>query len=83
MPRYRYEFFEGQQQPPTFADLPDDRAASEQALLTARETMADGILDGIDPTDWITKVFNEAGDLVAKVTFFDVIGKRTPEPPEA
>ncbi len=74
MPNYRYEFFEGEEKPETVVDLPNDRAAAEQALLTARETMADSILDGVDPRDWITKVYDEAGNLVATVTFADVVG---------
>ncbi len=65
MPKYRFEFRED------FADetldnieLADDEAAHLEAIRTAREIMVDGILEGLDPTGWVSRVFDENGNVV-------------------
>ena len=69
MPRYRFEFREEDVNPPIFVDLDDDEAARREALQVTRQTMLDGLAEGVDPTDWMTRVYNEAGYLVGTVTF--------------
>ena len=77
MPTYRFEFRED------FADeaiegieLEDDEAARAQAVRTAREIMADGILEGLDRTGWISRVYDETGRVVTTVKFSDLVQRR-------
>jgi hypothetical protein len=66
MPKFRFEFIEGMSQPAIFADMADRDEAVREAKRTAKEAMLDGIVDGVDPTSWVTKVYDEAGYLVAR-----------------
>ncbi len=77
MPSYRFEFRED------FADeaiegveLTDDEAARAEAVRTAREIMADGILEGVDRTGWISRVYDDTGRVVATVKFSDLLERR-------
>lgn len=77
MPRYRFEFRED------FADeavedveLENDEAARSEAVRTAREIMADGILEGLDRSGWISRVYDETDRLVATVKFSDLVQRR-------
>jgi hypothetical protein len=77
MPIYRFEFRED------FADeaiegveLDDDEAAKAEAVRTAREIMADGILEGLDRTGWISRVCDDTGRVVATVKFSDLVQRR-------
>lgn len=78
MPRYRFEFVEHlSDEVVDDIELPGDEAARLEAISTARELMAEGIMDGIDRTGWVSRVFAEDGRLVATVKFSDLIAKRT------
>ncbi|MBZ9922643.1 hypothetical protein LB579_33850 [Mesorhizobium sp. BR1-1-7] len=66
MPKSRFEFIEGMSQPAIFADMTDRDEAVREAKRAAKEAMLDGIVDGVDPTSWVTKVYDEAGYLVAR-----------------
>ncbi len=77
MQRYRFEFRED------FAEdslggieLEDDQAARVEAIRTAREIMANGIMEGLDRTGWVSRVYNEAGEIVTTVKFSDLVEKR-------
>ena len=81
MPVYRFEFVDEQVNPPISVDLTDSDTAKAEALETTRQTMLDGLSEGADPTDWITRVYDEAGYLIATITFADLVSQ--PEPSEA
>ncbi|WP_245270276.1 DUF6894 family protein [Mesorhizobium ciceri] len=73
MPKFRFEFIEGMSQPAIFADMADRDEAVREAKRAAKEAMLDGIVDGVDPTSWVTKVYDEAGYLVATLGFQDLV----------
>ena len=75
MPLYRFEFLDNEVNPPISVDLPDDTAAKTEALEVTRQTMLDGLSEGSDPTNWITRVYNEAGYLVATIAFSDLVSE--------
>lgn len=76
MPDYRFEFLEG---PAVEAvegvNLPDDDAARREVMRYARETMADGILEGIDRSDWSARVYDPDNRLVAEIAFSNLLKK--------
>ena len=45
------------------------------AVLEAREALVDGAIEGVDRTASVTKVYDEAGYLVATVNFADLMSK--------
>ncbi|AGB44968.1 hypothetical protein FJ872_15320 [Mesorhizobium sp. B2-5-9] len=65
MPKFRFEFIEGMSQPAIFADMAD----RDEAIKEAKR----GIIDGADPTSWVTKVYDEAGYLVVTLGFQDLV----------
>jgi len=75
MPVYRFEFVDEQVNPPISVELADSDAAKAEALETTRQTMLDGLAEGADPTGWITKVYDEAGYLIATITFADLVSR--------
>jgi hypothetical protein len=76
MPRYRFEFREDfAQELLDDIDLADDEAAIKEAVRTAREIMADGILEGFDRTGWVSRVYDETGQIVTTVKFSDLVAK--------
>lgn len=77
MPRYRFEFREDfAQEMLDDVQLDDDEAARAEAVRAAKEIMADGILQGLDRTGWASRVYNEAGQVIATVKFSDLVSKR-------
>jgi hypothetical protein len=75
--RYRFEFRED------FAadevdgiELEDHESAHREAVRTALEIMAEGIHEGLDRTGWVSRVYDENGDIVATVKFSDLLEKR-------
>lgn len=77
MPRYRFEFREDfAEEMIEGIDLQDDEAARKEAIRAAREIMADGILEGVDRTGWVSRVYNEAGEVIVTVKFSDLVEKR-------
>ena len=81
MPRYRFEFLDNEVNPPISVDLADNEAAKAEALTVTRETMLDGLSEGSDPRNWATRVYDEAGYLIATITFADLVS--TPDQSEA
>jgi hypothetical protein len=77
---YRFEFREGETNPPIFAEFEDDEAARREALEVTRQTMMDGLAVGVDPTEWMTRGYNEAGYLIGSITFADVVAPSTENP---
>ena len=75
MPTFRFEFLDGEASPPITADMPTEEAARQEALNVTRQIMLDGMAEGADPTGWLTRVYDEAGYLVATVTFADITGE--------
>lgn len=78
MPNYRFVFRDSDKVPELTIDLPDDDAAIEEAVRTARQTAADDILEGVDPRDWTIRIFTSGGRLVANIDFNRIAGR----PPE-
>ena len=75
MPVYRFEFVDEQVNPPISVDLADSDTAKAEALETTRQTMLDGLAEGVDPTDWVTRVYDESGYLIASITFADLVAQ--------
>jgi hypothetical protein len=75
MPRYRFEFLDTEINPPISVDLASDEAAKAEALTVTRETMLDGLSEGSDPRGWVTRVYDEAGYLIATITFEDLVSE--------
>jgi len=75
MPRYRFEFLDNEVNPPISVDLADNEAAKAEALTVTRETMLDGLAEGSDPSGWATRVYDEAGYLIATITFSDLVSE--------
>jgi len=75
MPKFRFEFHEFANVDTLEVDLPDMDAARSQAVLEAREALVDGAIEGVDRTASVTKVYDEAGYLVATVNFADLMSK--------
>ncbi|MCV0395257.1 MAG: hypothetical protein K5872_07490 [Rhizobiaceae bacterium] len=78
MPRYRFEFMEDLgDETVEGIELQNDEEAHKEAVRCAREIMADGVMEGVDRTGWLSRVFDEAtGRLVATVRFSDLLTKR-------
>lgn len=78
MPKYRFEFREGDAIE-TVADieLADDVAAEREAVRTALEIMAEGVHMGIDRTGWSCSV-HDNGRVVAQLSFADLLRRRAP-----
>jgi hypothetical protein len=73
MPKFRFEFHEFAKSETLEVDLADIEAARQQALQEAREALVDGAIEGVDRTGSVTKVYDEAGYLVATVNFADLM----------
>ncbi|MER8435680.1 hypothetical protein NKH36_02690 [Mesorhizobium sp. M1312] len=73
MPKFRFEFHEFAKTETLEVELPDVDAARNQAIQEAREALVDGAIEGVDRTGSITKVYDEAGYLVATVNFADLM----------
>jgi hypothetical protein len=86
MPKFRFEFHEFATIETLEVDLATVEAARQQALQEAREALVDGAIEGVDRTASVTKVYDEAGYLVATVNFAELMSYEEPEgdepPPE-
>lgn len=77
MPIYRFEFREDFAQDILEGiELEDDDAARNEAIRAAREIMADGIMEGLDRTGWISRVYDEGGQIITTVKFSDLVERR-------
>lgn len=83
MPRYRFEFREGLDvETVNDVELSDHAAAHREAVAAARESMIDGVLDGVDQSEWCVRIYDEAGYPVETVAFADLLRKHpSDEPP--
>jgi hypothetical protein len=88
VPAYRFESRRGSStEVVEGVQLEDDEAAKTEALAAAKDALIDGILEGVDETDWVTRVYDEAGYLIATVAYADILQGEYPddaksEPPE-
>jgi hypothetical protein len=87
MPRYRFEFREGLDvETVNDVELTDHAAAHQEAVAAARESMIDGVLDGVDQSEWCVRIHDESGHLVETLAFADLLRKRpcdeTPPQPQ-
>lgn len=77
MPKYRFEFREDfAEEVVENVELDDDEAANREAVRTAREILADGMMEGLDRTGWAVRVYDEKGDVVTTVLFSQLVEKR-------
>lgn len=77
MPRYRFEFREDfAEEVLENIELDDDDAAIKEAVRTAREILADGMMEGLDRTGWAVRVFDEQANVVTTVLFSQLVEKR-------
>jgi hypothetical protein len=54
-------------------ELEDHEQALAQAREAARETMADSVAEGIDPTGWVVRVYNDSEMLIGTIFFVDLL----------
>ncbi len=54
-------------------ELADYERALAEAKQAAKETLVDGVLDGLDPTTWVVRVYNEPGELIGTIFFADLL----------
>jgi hypothetical protein len=80
MPKFRFEFHEFVKTETLEVDFPSVEAAHVQAVQQAREALVDGAIEGVDRTGSVTKVYDEAGNLVATVNFADLMNEPDLEP---
>lgn len=73
MPKFRFEFIESTDQPAIQVEMESLDAARAEAKRAAKEAMLDGIVEGMDPTSWVTKIYDEAGYLVTTIGFQDLV----------
>ena len=74
MPMYRYEFVGEPGVSPVFVDLPDVEAAKAEALKSLAETVIDKAIERSDASGLQTKIYDDAGYLLATVTMHDFAG---------
>ncbi|GLS30761.1 hypothetical protein SAMN04488498_14122 [Mesorhizobium albiziae] len=71
MPRYRFEFLDEPGVEPVFLELENVEAAKAEAQKAMAETMVERLTDDRD-TKLATRIYDEAGYLVARVDFQNV-----------
>lgn len=77
MPKYRFEFREDfAEEVLENIELEDDEAANKEAVRTAREILADGMMEGLDRTGWAVRVYDEEGNVITTVLFAHLVEKR-------
>lgn len=81
MPKYRFEFLHETDAEPVVLDLANIEAAKAQA----RQAMADNVMDHVtkrhDPSKLATRIFDEAGYVIATVDFQSVFSDSENEEP--
>jgi hypothetical protein len=73
MPRFRFETIGFDQTTVSEEELASPDLASPRAIEKARSALVAGSPTGLDQSGWVTRVYNEAGSLVATVNFSDVV----------
>ena len=73
MPKFRFEFHEFGQTETLEVEFANVEAACAQAAQEARDALADGVAQKIDRSASVTKIFDEAGYLVATINYADHI----------
>jgi hypothetical protein len=77
MPKYRFEFRENfAKEELESIELENDALAKEEAIRTAREILAEGVLEGLDRTGWAIRVYDEQGLPVTTIEFSQLVEKR-------
>jgi hypothetical protein len=73
MPKFRFEFHDLAKRETAEVDLPNVEAAYAQAVQAAVDALADGVVQQIDRSASVTKVYDESGYLVATINYADPI----------
>lgn len=71
MPMFRFEFLEFGNKETVEVELANVEAACAQAVREARDALADGVTQRVDRSNSVTKIYDEAGYLVATVNYAD------------
>ena len=73
MPKFRFEFVDEPDVGPVTLELEDKAAAMHEARRAMAETVLDHVIDRKDPRGSATKIYDEAGYLIATVDFQDFL----------
>lgn len=73
MPKFRFEFVDEPEIEPVTLEFEDQAAAKEEARRAMAETVLDNVIDHKDPRRSATKIYDEAGYLIATVDFDDFL----------
>jgi hypothetical protein len=71
MPIFRFEILEFGKTETIEIDAPNAEAACAQAVQAARDALTDGVVEKIDRSASVTKIYNEAGYLVGTINYAD------------
>lgn len=69
MPKYRFEFADGGRQQIPDVELPNDQAARNEAMNSAKDLVKEAALKDEPHTGSAVRVFSESGQQVADVHF--------------
>ncbi|MBA1144759.1 hypothetical protein [Mesorhizobium neociceri] len=83
MPRFRFETIGFDQTTTVEEELAGVDVVSPRAIERAHAALMAGASTGVDHSGSITRVYNEAGYLVATVKFSDVIGDKPELSPQS
>jgi len=82
MPKYRFEFLHETNAQPVVLDLADIEAAKAQATQAMTESVLDHVAERHDPTNLSTRIYDEAGYVIATIDFHSVFpDSQDGEPP--
>ncbi|MBE1206248.1 DUF6894 family protein [Aminobacter carboxidus] len=72
MPKYRFEFMHETDAAPVVLELADVEAAKAQAKQAMAENVLDHVAERQDPSMLSTRIYDEAGNVIATVDFHSV-----------
>jgi hypothetical protein len=79
MPKYRFEFMHEANAEPVVLDLDDVEAAKAQATQAMADSVLDHVAERHDPSKLLTRIYDEAGYVVATVDFHSVFPEEPAE----
>jgi hypothetical protein len=83
MPKYRFEFLRETDAEPVVLELADVEAAKAQATQAMAESAFDHVAERHDPSKLSTRIYDEAGYVVATVDFHSVFTDAEDQEPPA
>jgi hypothetical protein len=74
MPKFRFVFHEDTKREEVGGiELRDHEEALAEARRAAHETIIDEVLEGVNPTRWVVRVYNDTGQLIGTIFFADLL----------